>query len=80
MQSRFWISTHRDFEDAARAKKEALNDKPEGVFQIRRGYESGRGQIFRLVERFKSNEVRAIVATKNKKNKKGRRRAFSLVG
>lgn len=64
-QSRFWISTHPTYEAAAAAKVKALEEKPDGVFQVRRG-----GDSFRLVERFKSNEVAVIENSRQSKRKK----------
>lgn len=71
-QSRFWVSTHQDFEKAHKAKEEFKNDNPDSVIQIRRGKEKGK-EVFRLVERFKLNAVRAIQDTK-RTNKKSKRR------
>ena len=68
-QSRFWISSHRIYEEAQKAKSRAENDNPEGLFQVRKGVSSGI-ETFRLVQRFKSNEVDVIKDTKNKKRGK----------
>lgn len=74
-QGRYWISTHSLFTDAYDAKEKLKNDNPESVYQIRRGYEKKKGQVFRLVERFKSNQVEVI---KNEKAKRGKKRAHTL--
>ena len=73
-QSRFWISNHPTYEEATAAKKKALEDKPEGVFQVRK---SGTG--FRLVERFKNNEATVIRNTKQRSRKKRASEDFSWV-
>lgn len=68
-QSRFWVSTHRDFPAAHKAKDDFKNDNPDAVIQIRKGWSKGR-EVFRLVERFKLNEVKTIVNEKKKAKRK----------
>lgn len=73
-QSRFWVSSHSTYELAATAKKNALNDNPEGVYQIRRGQEKAK-EVFRLVQRLKINEVKAVVNSRTKIKKRKRKDA-----
>ena len=72
MQSRFWISTHGKYEEAAEAKRKALEDNPEGVYQIRKGSEKGT-QVFRLVQRLKVNEAKVVTEVKRGKRSKRRK-------
>lgn len=69
-QSRFWLSSHGIYEEAQKAKSRAENDNSEGVYQIRKGVSSEGAETFRLVQRFKSNEVDVIKDTKSKKRGK----------
>ncbi len=72
-QSRFWVSTHYTYEEAAKAKDRAQNDSPDGVFQIRKGTDKGVRQVFRVVQRFKNNEAKVVTESKNRGKKRARR-------
>lgn len=64
MQKRFWLSTHRDFEKAAREKHNLQEKNTDRKYQIRRGRE-GSNIVFRVVERLASNEANIINERKN---------------
>lgn len=76
-QSRFWVSTHYTYEDAAKAKDRAQNDSPDGIFQIRKGTDKGVKEVFRVVQRFKNNEAKVVVESKRKTRKNKQREDFS---
>lgn len=63
MQSRFWISTHNEFEAALNAKKIITQQFPDRVYQIRKGTEGSR-IVFRLVQRLPRNEAEVVNQSK----------------
>lgn len=71
-QNRFWVSNHPTYISAQEEKARAQNDNPDGIYQVRKGVSAGE-EVFRLVERLKSDEVRIISGNKAKV-KRGKRR------
>lgn len=72
MQKRYWLKTVNTFEDAVHYKNSLLTDTPDRNIQIRKGSENGR-QIFRVVERFQTNEAKVIQETKLKNKRRGKK-------
>lgn len=70
-QSRFELSKHKTYDEAHEAKIAELVKNPGAILQIRRG------DGFRLVQRFKSNEARVIQESKRRRGKKRKGEDFS---
>ena len=73
MQKRYWIATKTDIHEAYQLKKQLLEESPDRDIQIRKGRDGG-NIVFRVVERFTTNETKVIQESKSKsKRKRGRK-------
>lgn len=69
MQSRYWILTRKSYADAKTEKDKLQEANPDNVYQIRAGKERGE-DVFRVVQRLKSNETAVVQENRRPKGKK----------
>lgn len=81
MQSRFWLASYVDYQDAHDAKEALQIINEERIYQIRKGRDKDFQEVFRVVERLKSKEAGVLNDGRNSARREGpgkrRRRTLS---